>query len=110
MREGRVLPRSRPSNVLHKAFLPPPNAGLGFVGLPRNLVRADAIGGQQYDLSPPSVFLTRVSILNEASEPPILIGETERDFPARTAQNSHNTPQTGILNRTQVSSSIHWTV
>src|ERR1700677_4284464 len=29
-----------------KTFLPRPNAGLGFAGLPHNLVRADAIGDQ----------------------------------------------------------------
>jgi len=68
-RGTRLIAKQAVEPVLHKTFLPPPNAGLGFAGLPHNLARADAIGGQQHDLRPPSVFLTRVSILNEASEP-----------------------------------------
>src|SRR5271154_1261729 len=38
-----------------EAFLPAPNTGLGLASSPHNLIRADAIGGQQHDLQPPDV-------------------------------------------------------
>ena len=51
IREGRVLSRTRPSNPSsRKRFLPAPNASLGLGRSPHDLVRADAIGGQQHEL------------------------------------------------------------
>ena len=54
--EGRVLSRTRPSNPSSTKRSPPaPNAGLGLGRSPHDLVRADAIGGQHHDFSPPDV-------------------------------------------------------
>jgi hypothetical protein len=68
-RGTRLVAEQAIEPLLEKALLPAPNAGLGLGRAPHDLIRADAIGGQQHDLSPPRVFLTRVPILNEASEP-----------------------------------------
>ena len=99
IREGRVLSRSRPSNpsssepVLQKAFLPAPNAGLGLGRSPHDRVRADAIGGQQHDFSPPDVLPRRVAVLHHSLEPANSGGRNgEGFFPARIAQTRTSSP------------------
>ena len=73
MREGRVLSRSRPFEpFFHRAFLPAPDASLGFAGSPHDLVRADPIGSEQDDLTPPDVLLRSVAIFDESFEPPLI--------------------------------------
>jgi hypothetical protein len=38
-------------------------------GSPHDFVRADPIGGQQHDLSPPDMLLRHVAVLNQGLEP-----------------------------------------
>ncbi len=45
------------------------NAGLGLGRSPHDLVRADAIGGQQHDFTAPDVLLRRVAALHHGFEP-----------------------------------------
>ncbi len=54
-RGPRLVAKQALEPFFHKAFLPAPDAGLGFAGSPHDLVRADPIGSEQDDLSPPDV-------------------------------------------------------
>ena len=79
--------------VLQKAFLPAPNAGLGLGRSPHDRVRADAIGGQQHDFSPPDVLPRRVAVLHHSLEPANSGGRNgEGFFPARIAQTRTSSP------------------
>ena len=94
--EGRVLSRTRPSNlVLHKAFLPAPNASLGLGRSPHDLVRADAIGGQQHDFSPPYVLLRRVAVLHHSFEPANIGGRNGEGFSCAHRADSRVEPASG---------------
>ena len=52
-----------------KAFLPAPDAGLRFAGLPHDLVRAKPGGRQKHDLGPPSVLLGGVAVSDHGAKP-----------------------------------------
>ena len=83
------------------------HAGLGLGRSPHDLVRADAIGGQRRNSSPPDVLLRRVAVLHHSFEPANIGGETERDFPARIAQTrTSNLPRESHPG-TQMLGSIH---
>ena len=71
--------------LLHKTFLPAPNVRLGLAGLTRDLVRADAIGGQLHDFGSPNVLLRRVAVFNEGLIRRASAEEMVTDFPARMA-------------------------
>ena len=86
-------------SVLHKAFLPAPNAGLGLGRSPHDLVRADAIGGQQHD-SAADVLLRRGG-LHHSFEPANIGGRNGEGFPARIAQ-MHVEPASGIPAKTEM--------
>jgi hypothetical protein len=94
--------------LLNKAFLPAPNTGLGLASSPNNLIRADAIGGQQHDLRPPDVFLWRVAVLNQGFEPTTNIGRRNGErFSSAHHPDSHDAPAVGIPLGIQMSGSIH---
>ena len=77
-RGPRLVAKQALEPFFRKAFLPAPDAGLGFSGSPHDLVRADPIGSEQDDLSPPDVLLRSVAIFGESFEPP-LIGRRNGD-------------------------------
>jgi hypothetical protein len=92
---------------IDKALLPTPNAGLGLPGPSHDLVRADAIGGQQHDLSPPNVLLRRVAVLNQSFEPTNIGGRERERFSSAHRADSHVEPAPGIPFGTQKLGSIH---
>jgi hypothetical protein len=63
-RGARLVAQQSIDPLLDKALLPAPNAGFGLPGSSHDFVRADPIGGQQHDLSPPHVLLRHVAVLN----------------------------------------------
>ena len=69
LRGTRLVTNQAVEPVLQKAILPASNAGLGLGRSPHDLVRADSIGGQQHDFSPPDVLLRRVAVLHHSFEP-----------------------------------------
>src|ERR1700730_4467211 len=69
-RGPRLVAKRALEPFFHKAFLPALDAGLGFASSSHDLVRADPIGSEQDDLSPPDVLLRSVAIFNESFEPP----------------------------------------
>src|SRR5450755_3466836 len=71
-RGPRLVAKQALEPFFHKAFLPAPDAGLGFAGSPHDLVRADPIGSEQDDLTPPDVLLRSVAIFDESFEPPLI--------------------------------------
>ena len=93
--------------LLHKTFLPAANARLGLAGLTHDLVRADAIGGQQHDPGPPNVLLQRVAVFNEGLEPTSLGGRDGNGLSCAHSADSHITSEAGIPNGTRMSGMIH---
>ena len=91
-RGTRLIAEQPIEALLDKALLPAPNTGLGLSGSSHDRVRADALGGQQHDFSPPNVLLRGVAVLNDGSEPTGVGDETESDFPARIAQTCTSNP------------------
>ena len=64
--------------------------------LTHNLIRADAIRGQQYDFSPPDVLLRRVAVLNQSPEPTNIGGRNGERFSSAFAQARTSNPPSGI--------------
>jgi hypothetical protein len=86
---------------------PAPDGCDDFVWISGLLIRADAIGGQQHDFSPPDVLLRRVAVLNQSFERRTSADEIESDFPARIAQTRTSNLPPEIPAGTQMSASIH---
>ena len=99
-RGTRLVTNQAVEFVLHKAFLPAPNAGLGLGRSPHDLVRADAIGGQQHDFSPPDVLLRRVAVLHHSFEPANIGGRNGEGFSCAHRADLHAEPASGIPART----------
>jgi Periplasmic binding protein len=74
---------------------------------PRPRARADAIGGQKHDLSPPDVLLWRVTVLDEGLEPMKIGGRNGERFSCAHRADSHIPPETGIPCGTQMLGSVH---
>ena len=106
-RGTRLVAEQPVEPLLDKAFLPAPNAGLGLAGSPHDLVRADAIGGQQHDLGPPDVLLRRVAVLNQGFEPTNIGGRNGKGFSCAHRADSHAETPAGIPSGIQMSGSIH---
>ena len=106
--EGRVLSRTRPMNPSStKRSCQRQTQVLDLARSPHDLVRADAIGGQQHDFSPPDVLLRRVAVLHHSFVPANIGGRNGEDFPAPIALNSHVEPASEIPARTEMLGSIH---
>jgi hypothetical protein len=106
-RRARLVAKQAIEPFLHEALLPAPDAGFGFARSPHDRVRADAISGQQHDLSSPDVLLRRVAVLNHGFEPTKIGGRDEERFSCAHHADSHAAPPVGIPSRTQMSGSIH---
>jgi len=106
-RGTRLVAQQSIEPLLDKAFLPAPNAGLGLGRSPHNLVRADAIGGQQHDFSPPDVLLRRVAVLHHSFEPANIGERNGEGFSCAQRAHSYVEPASGIPARTQMLGSIH---
>ena len=106
-RGARLVAKQTFERFLHEALLPAPDAGFGFARSPRDLVRANAIGGQKHDLSPPDVLLRRVTVPDEGFEPTNIGGRNGERFSCAHRADSHLPQETGIPCRTQMSGSIH---
>ena len=109
IREGRVLSRTRPSNPSsRKRSCQRQTQVLDLGRSPHDLVRADAIGGQQHDFQPARrASAARCGLAPQLSGRRISADETERDFPARIAQTAFGRARIGIPARTHVLGSIH---
>jgi hypothetical protein len=51
--------------LLHEAFLPAPDAGLGLAGSSPDLVGAASVRGQQHDPGPPDLLVWRIAVPHE---------------------------------------------
>src|ERR1700722_8292546 len=94
-RGTRLVAQQSIEPLLDKALLPAPNAGLGLPGSPHDFVRADPVGGQQHDLSPPDVLLRHVAVLNHGLEPTNIGGRDGEPFSSAHRADSHVRPPTG---------------
>ena len=106
-RGTRLVAEQSVESLLDEAFLPAPNTGLGLASSPPNLIRADAIGGQQHDPRPPNVLLRRVAVLNQGFEPTNIGGRNGERFSSAHRSDSHDAPALGIPRGIQMSGSIH---
>ena len=79
-RGTRLVAKQAVEPFLNETLLPAPNSGLGLGSAAHDLVRADAIGGQQHDLSPPDVLLRRVAVLSQSFEPTNIGGRNGERF------------------------------
>ena len=95
-RGARLVAKQTFERFLHEALLPAPDAGFGFARSPRDLVRANAIGGQKHDLSPPDVLLRRVTVPDEGFEPTNIGGRNGERFSCAHRADSHIPQETGI--------------
>ena len=77
-RPGRVMQQAIDA-FRHEASLPAPDRRLAFAGLPLNLHRADPLGTQQHNPSPPHMLLRTVSRSDNAIQP-FAISRTKPDF------------------------------
>jgi hypothetical protein len=103
----RLVAKQAFEPFLHEPFLPAPDASLGFAGSPHDLVRADPIGSEQNDLSPPNVFLRSVAIFDESLEPPSISRQNGNGFSCAHRADSHALQKMGIPKGTQPSDLIH---
>ena len=106
-RGTRLVAEQSIEPLLDKALLPAPNAGLGLGRAPHDLVRPDAIGGQQHDFSPPDMLLRRVAVLNQSLEPTNIGGRNGERFSRAHPPDSHVRTARGIPSGTQMLASIH---
>ncbi len=88
-------------------FLPAPDAGLGFAGLAHDRVRPDALGAEQHNLRPPDMFLRRVAIFDQRSEPINVGGRDGNGNPSAHPADSHAASPPGIPMGIQMSDAIH---
>src|ERR1700745_2417945 len=61
-RGARLVAQQTLEALLHEAFLPAPDTGLGLAGPAHDLARAEPVRAQQDDLSPPDPLLRRIAI------------------------------------------------
>ena len=106
-RGTRLVAEQSIEPLLDKALLPAPNVGLGLGRAPYDLIRADAISGQQYDFNPPDVLLRRVADLNQSPEPTSIGGRNGERFSSAHCADSHVQSAVGIPSGTQMLGSIH---
>jgi hypothetical protein len=106
-RGPRLVPKQAFEAFFNEPFLPTPDASLGFAGSPHDLVRAEPIGSEQNDLSPPNVFLRSVAIFDESLEPPSISRQNGNGFSCAHRADSHALQKTGIPKGTQPSDLIH---
>ena len=81
-RRARLVAQQPVHALLHEALLPAPDGGLGHAGLPHDLGRAAAFGGQQHDPGAPDVLLRAVAV----------DGDSEQAARGRQAETSTMTP------------------
>ena len=96
-RGTRLIAEQPIEALLDKALLPAPNTGLGLSGSSHDPVRADALGGQQHDFSPPNVLLRGVAVLNDGSEPTGVGGRNGERFSSAHRADLHVQSAAGIL-------------
>ena len=106
-RGARLAAEQPVEPLLDKPFLPPPYARLGLAGLPHDLVRADAIGGQQDDFGSPDVLLRRIAVKHQGLEPMNIGGRNGEGLSCAHRADSHIANLPGIPIGTQMSGSIH---
>src|SRR5215471_14911938 len=116
---GHVLPQPRDAGgpgfvaqkavetFLHEALLPAPDAGVGLAGPAHDLVRDDAVGGEQDDLGPPRVLLRGVAVSDDRLKPPSIGSRNSDGNPRAHASDSHTHETTGIPQGTRTSDFIH---
>jgi len=81
-RRAGLVAKKAVNAFLHEPCLPAPDAGLRRAGLAHDLVRADAVSGEQNDPGPPDMLLSRVPVLNDGLKP-LPIGRRQRDGDSR---------------------------
>jgi len=91
----------------HEAFLPAPDAGLRFAGLPHDLVGADAGSRQKDDLGSPHMLLRTVAISRHSLQTAADGRRNREGYSCAHPTDSHAPHQTGIPNGIQLSEFIH---
>jgi len=99
-RRARLVAENAVNAFLHEPFLPAPDAGLRLVCPAHDRRRAGAIRAQQYDGSPPHMFLGGIAVPYHPFKT-TAVGAIDCDgYSAAHAPESHMQPTTGILKRT----------
>jgi len=106
-RGARLVPQQALAALLHKTFLPAPDAGLGFAGPADDRVGAKPVRAQQDDLGPPDLFLRRVAIPYERLQPEAIGSCNSDGNTSAHAQDSHAIGLKGIPRGIQISDLIH---
>jgi len=106
-RGPRLVAKQALEPFFHEPFLPAPDASLGFAGSPHDLVRADPIGSEQDDLSPPDMLLRGVAISDENLQPAPIGRRNGYEFSRAHYAESHAPQKAGIPKGTQPSDLIH---
>ena len=110
LRNARA-PRFVAQKPLHaignETLLLAPDTGLGLAGLAHDRVRAETLGGEQNDLSPPDVLLRRVAVSDHSAEP-VHVGRSDGNGDAGShASDSHAASPSGIPMGIQMLDAIH---
>ena len=103
----RLVAKEAVETFLHEPFLPAPDASLGLARSPHDLARADCVGAEQNDLSPPNMLLGGVSIPDEALKPAAIRSGYCDGYSRAHRADSHRRRRTGILSRTLPSDFVH---
>ena len=90
-----------------EAFLPAPDAGLGLAGPALDLVGADPVRTQQYDLGSPNLLLRRIAIPYERFQTQTIGGCNNNGNTGAHAPKSHAIDVNGIPSGIQMSDLIH---
>lgn len=93
--------------LLHEAFLPAPDAGLGLAGLVHDLIGAEPVCAQRDDLSPPHLLLRHVAIPHERLQTEAVGRSNDDGNTSSHAPDSHAIGASGIPNGIQMSDLIH---
>ena len=96
-RRARLVDQQSVRARFHEALLPPPYAGLGFARGAHDLVRSDALSGQQHDLRTPYVLLWTIPICHYLSQTDVIGGAEADGDPGAHAVDSHDARSTGNL-------------
>jgi len=106
-RAARLVVQKALEALLHEALLPAPDAGLGLVGPPLDLVGAVPVRAQQHDLGPPDVLLWGIAIPHERLQTEAIRRANSDGNTGSHAPDSHATGFEGIPSGIQMSDLIH---